>query len=1071
MPNPTIWQEVMADGFEQFGPKQQAAEVIDRPEHLPKDQKITENDDLSTTLAQELMPKQGVATPDSKMDIFQSGTSEMTPKPVVVIDQNLNQDEYNKMRETVPTQQENGQMVNEEIATKYGMQFFNMSPEARRQVIEYETEEIIAAQYGMEPDRSTAGSLAQGFQEGFEKNFSGSLGTIVEAYTGVGGRLFAKNPVTNKREFYQDYDELIPGFDEMNFDDRREAIVAWKEEWYNKNAAERNADRESTAATVGTVGGFLADPTTLIPIGQTYKVASFSTGALAASDMFLFDMAQKGVIEPTRIATAAAAGLVGGPALLWFGRSISSLMKQRKVNKVLNKYEQEYTRAFARGESRDFAELAARVRVGNVDQSTLDAMYTNTGRAKMLPDTPQAAKVALEERMSFFSRSERLQTLGNKIENVVTPISDVVMRISPRIGQGLRKMELNVHLRQHNWSNEVQPFFKQLRKFSKADRTELKRLISTTDPANWNKAYKLIEGYERKAGKKFAGMTDNFDKMREVIREVGINYKQAGYNFEMLPHYFPRVATNPSALKKVPYSFVQNALKAERQSLGRELKPHEVERVFNYLITNKVSPNAKVKTSGSLRSREVDTLMESMLPHYADPEAAVHSYIRMAALDIERAGFLKHFGSKGEFLTSGNDIGNHIGTIMQKESKRINLSYKEQDRLVELLQSRFTTGEASPSEFIRGFKNLGYTTTLGNPFAALTQLGDQAFGLYKNGIVNHLRGILPQRISEGRHVRKAELGLVDAMEEIYANPSALKKALDWSLKYGGFNAMDTFGKQAILNGALIKSQKMLRTDKGRRAFVAKWGRYFENETASLMADIEKYGKVQKIKVKKGKRAGEEVERMADLTDNMRLMLWHELSDVQPIALSEMPKFYLDHPNGRVFYMLKTFTIKQVDFMRREVARKFAEGKYYEGGKNLAYFTSLWVLANGSADYFKAALVGEPFDMSDNAVDNIMQMMLWSRYSEAKFQREGAGEAIKDFFAPPTPFLDKPTQALVREDPYLALEPIPIVGKFIAKRHKEQKARAEALKSGQRRTYRKPNAEESLAERFVKEQMK
>ena len=37
----------------------------------------------------------------------------------------------------------------------------------------------------------------------------------------------------------------------------------------------------------------------------------------------------------------------------------------------------------------------------------------------------------------------------------------------------------------------------------------------------------------------------------------------------------------------------------------------------------------------------------------------------------------------------------------------------------------------------------------------------------------------------------------------------------------------------------------------------------------------------------------------------------------PINSTEMPLKYLKHPNGRVFYMLKTFTIKQFDVMRRD----------------------------------------------------------------------------------------------------------------------------------------------------------
>ena len=53
-----------------------------------------------------------------------------------------------------------------------------------------------------------------------------------------------------------------------------------------------------------------------------------------------------------------------------------------------------------------------------------------------------------------------------------------------------------------------------------------------------------------------------------------------------------------------------------------------------------------------------------------------------------------------------------------------------------------------------------------------------------------------------------------------------------------------------------------------------------------------------------------------ITDNTKLVLFNKLLDFQPVAKSEMPQVYLENPNGRIFYMLKSFTLKQFDIFSK-----------------------------------------------------------------------------------------------------------------------------------------------------------
>ena len=56
-----------------------------------------------------------------------------------------------------------------------------------------------------------------------------------------------------------------------------------------------------------------------------------------------------------------------------------------------------------------------------------------------------------------------------------------------------------------------------------------------------------------------------------------------------------------------------------------------------------------------------------------------------------------------------------------------------------------------------------------------------------------------------------------------------------------------------------------------------------------------------------------------------MLLYSRLLDFQPVALSEMPEYYLKAGNGRVFYMLKTYTLKQMDVFRKEVWHTMKNG--------------------------------------------------------------------------------------------------------------------------------------------------
>lgn len=1041
MAKETLFQTLMADGLTAFEP----------PSKTVIKQSIPEDDTNAYGFSQEDLDAFNQVNSTQSTSLHTKDKEEMvdTDSALGVDTSLMDENSLGVMNGVAPSMTSIRIRATEEAKRKYGPDFTSLSPERRLEMVEYETDNILAAQFGDDPERSIIGTIVSRYRKGLEKAPISNLEIMRDAFFGIGGEggmnVGAGDVATGfeaVEEPYKPYKDLIPGFDDMSFSDRREAIVNIK----RKRAYERDvklgaAERGALGATAE-FAGMLTDPTTLLPAGQTYKGAAVVGGLVAGSDMALYDFAQKGEVNPTRIATATALGAAGGPAMMYLGKNISKLNQWRTKNNIIKTYELEYSRVLAKGAGKDVADTIARFRAGNVTQGGLEEVYKATGKTKVIPETPAIAKANMEERLSFFHRFDTLVNAGKKIENFVTPISDRLGRKIPKIAHAVRKMELEEHLRQDKWFREADPFFLKLRKWKDGDVDKLNRLITSDSADRWGRAYELIRQYEKK-DPKLKGMIDDFDKVREIIKEVGVMYKQHGYNLDLIGHYFPRVVTNPSALRKVPNGFLLKELEKARLKKGSKLTDGEIERLINDIINFKVQPGRKAKVSGNLRQREIETLHDAFMPHYARPEAAFHSYIRMASKDIARARFLQGHAKGGVWSSDGTGVHSAISSMIHKEGKKLKLDADEMDEIIDLLQSRLTTGEMSPHGFWKGFKNIGYATTLGNPLSALTQLGDQAFSMYVGGVKHAIKAAgLPKKVD-----KQVTLGLSDALEEIYSSPSKLKKFLDFTLEWGQFNRMDKFGKNTIINGALNKYTKQVSTEKGRREFINKWGEYFEGDIGSLITDLQRFGKEYTKKMRKGKLKGQDVSLYGGTTDNIRLLLWHTLSDVQPISLSEMPKFYLDHPNGRVLYMLKTFTVKQLDFMRREIFRKYSEGKIGEGTHNLVAFTSFWILMNGAADGLKAALTGDEFDVTDNMTDNMLQLMLWSRYSNERAHREGIYQAITEYVTPPAPYIDKPFLAIMRDDPSLALDPVPIVGRIISKKLKNKEKEMEGLRSG------------------------
>lgn len=829
------------------------------------------------------------------------------------------------------------------------------------------------------------------------------------------------------RENYgEDWMQLTPDERRGRIDEETDALLAVQ--FPNIHGTEA---AHSFAAGTGNIGSLVADPLTYAaPAVNTYKALAAVGATYGAIDMTTKGLADKGYVTPSEVAMGIVAGGVGGPALKGIFKGTGKVINKATVNSriraaspILDEYEQVLNQATKLGGDWNEATISARLATGT-DGPTIQKMYELTGRTfnmDNLPGVRNKLLTTLEEKASNGMIYRAVSGISDALSPYIVPMTDILDKYTPKLFHALRSQDAEMHIRMHTSFQTVSPWLDKFKHMSKADKVTIKGLISTNSHESFRAATTLIRQYEARDPSKFKGFFGDWGRMRSELKRVGDEMKDAGIKFDALDNYFPRVAKNPGKLGDAQLGYLSWKVSKAAEIKGSALNAEEIGVLMKQAILAPTEELKRAPLGGSLRERMVPELNDYLLPHYADPAEALHSYFRTSARDVARAQFFnKLVGKKLKYThdDSNQAITKAIDSITESAGKGVpdelkNLSFVHRQKIADLLRARFTTGEQSPKQWIQTYKNVGYTVLLGNPLSALTQLGDQAFSIYKYGVRAYSKALFTPKL-----ISKKDIGLTDAMEELFASTSKTKKTLDTFLKISGFNRLDQFGKDMILNSAFHKYTKAVKTQKGIDKVVKKWGKYFEGDTDDLIRGL----------------------KDGDVTnENVRLLLWHELADVQPIALSEMPEKYLAMPNGRIFYMLKTFTIKQMSFMKREFLQDFAKGNHIRATRRLVAFSGAWLWANGTADSLKDFVKGDhEKSITDNMTENLLQMATGlTKYNFLSGAREGPVQAAIDFIMPPIPIVDDLAKAAFTQDPTKALKTIPWGGNIIYQRLKSQ----------------------------------
>ena len=595
-------------------------------------------------------------------------------------------------------------------------------------------------------------------------------------------------------------------------------------------------------------------------------------------------------------------------------------------------------------------------------------------------------------------RQGKLNQAGAYIDEFIQPIYDAIYKLSPKVADFMRRSDTIHHLRSKEWSDQVKPFITFMDKIPVKAQHAINR--SLHEGGLDNQTMQLIH---QVGGKDAVGSAREVTKL---MKEIHSELTATGYKLGTFPDYFPKAVRDLDGLLVNKRSLIQQAVKREEKARGKKLSPKQ-ERDLGEKIVG-YDPRFS-NTSGSLRSRKIRDLTDEQISMYHDPSTSLFYYINSMAEDLAKRQFFHKFGhrpgQKGLDAT-GADIDNSIDSLIATIAKDV--IPENQYKLVKMLQARFGSDVHKTRASVQAIKNLSFAATLGNYWSAMTQLGDLVFAVHKYGIVNSVRALLGPKVTD-----KERMGITKAMAEMNSSRGFSNTVADWAFKWGGFDKLDSLGKNVNINASLRMNRSLAHKNPAK--FIKKWGHLFGKETNAVMREL------KGLQMQKGEK----------LSDNVHIMLWSDLAETQPIGLSEMPQKYLENPNGRIVYAYKTFTLKQMNYMRNTLMKDKTKNPLARAA-NLTYFAGLFVAANASVDQFKDFMSGKELDFEDKILENVFSVLGTNKFVVDK--SAGVGSVIWEALAiVPIDQLVKAVDAFQNADfmdlGAMVLNQLPVIGKI------------------------------------------
>lgn len=539
------------------------------------------------------------------------------------------------------------------------------------------------------------------------------------------------------------------------------------------------------------------------------------------------------------------------------------------------------------------------------------------------------------------------QDLGDRIGDAFTPISTRLGKINQNLKHVVRRFIFDSSIHQNQDADRLKPFIAKMDKMSDEDYRvfdlALKNRITT-------KVDFLVEKYK---------MQEEYKAMRELLDELYLAAKDVGLDMGYIEDYFPRRVRRGMAGEYIAdmrnqsmWSDIELAM--EQADPDGKFTEDDKAAFVNSYIRGYQQSGAAFSKLGNTKERTVAYVTPYFNKYYDDSMQSLISYVQGVRQGIDQRTF---------FGKSEDEMEDNIGKYVLELVKKKEIEPHQEQELKVLIKSIISP--KGPGRFVSWTRDASYAYTMGSPISAISQLQDLAYSLYKNGFYRTGRALV-RAVTGNSPLTKEDLGIDNVMQE-FADKTRSADLVRSTFRAIGLSFMDNVGKQVYIDGAY--SRILAANKKGGK----EWKQYLEMIFGEQAADVS------------------EALKNGEMTDDVKYLLFSELSDMQPISIAEMPVGYAQGGNWRVLYMLKTYTVKMWDIYRREAFDLIASGdpkQIATGFGNLTRLAICLMLMGMSTDVLKDFLLGRKTEPDELVMNNIFKLFGITKYQIYKAKEDG-----------------------------------------------------------------------------------
>lgn len=572
----------------------------------------------------------------------------------------------------------------------------------------------------------------------------------------------------------------------------------------------------------------------------------------------------------------------------------------------------------------------------------------------------------------FFGRF--LAGLKNTDKKIIAPVERAAKKISNAFNESLMTVFFEQNRKIKTYGQQTTPLMDIYEKASEPDKELIKQYAQSSQEPQMRA---VLEQYATpdEVNSALNGARSVLDEIHKELKEVGVNVPYRGF-------YFPR------KLKKLDANQAEAAIKAFEYKQGKIATGEEKQEILNALMRGiDVTRLPFVTLSGKKfeTARLIETIDSELSPLYEDFDVALSNYIGGAIEVIEtRRYFGKTLIDNPDYMTM---LDQSIGAKTYKMLEDGLITEKDVTEMKWVLNQAFVE-KSSPmlSSIQKMVNNFIYPLALGQITSTWNQTKDLAQTILVNDIFAGKLNTIGKITVKNDDIYLNEDWM--ALEGSNKNDkSKVAQLLEKTLV--PFGKADEFWLKVFINGA---NRRLLNLAKN-------------NNTALSKQLVDIFGE------EKGKKVMQDfaqTESTSKISDDMARVIFSEIARVRPITRLQKTSGAIKAP---LFYVLKNFTVKQLQFVRSESLDIIANGirtkdtkEIARGSGRLIAIAAVIGLLGAGVDELKDWLLGKNQDDSffDRITNNLLSIIAFSRYNIDMISETGIGEQLFNAYILPSP---------------------------------------------------------------------